>query len=157
NAPQFSGPPTPYTNAPFGEQYAPPGALATPFVLPTQAELEASPGYAARLAAGVQARQRAAAPMGIRRSGGFQKALERYAQDYAANEYGQVVNQALGVRGQNLGEYNQFYQNRYGQYLGENSRTLTNYLTNLGARRNYETDFWSRLNDLYQGGLRASL
>lgn len=165
---QFSGPPAPYLSTPFaGGPYTPPALpanLQTPFAPPTQAQIEASPGYATRLAAGVQARERAGASRGTIFSGGFQKAMERYAQDYAANEGANLYGQLLGARGQNYGEYtgsvnvgNQTYANRYNAWAGENSRTLTDFLTNLGARRNYESDVWGRLNDLYQGGLRANL
>ena len=63
------------------------------------AGLEQSPGYQFRLNEGMKALQRSAAARGTLLTGGTLKGLERYAQDYASNEYGTRVNQLAGLAG----------------------------------------------------------
>lgn len=175
------------------------GSFDTPpptFTAPTGIDYVNDPGYKERLAMGVDARERSAAAKGSILGGGQQKALERYGQDYASNEFGNVFNRALSTFGaqnqtfanlfdqyrQKYGEFNQgedrkvqarglglneyqtdinagnlAYQNRYGQYLNEQARTLSDYLTNTNTQRNAAGDYWGRLRDLSQEGLQASL
>ena len=66
-----------------------------PFTAPTGVDESNDPGYQFRLAQGDQAIQRAAAAGGGAFSGGTLKALSRYGQDYASNEYSNVYNRAL--------------------------------------------------------------
>jgi len=113
---------TPYTLPPR------PGVLQTPYTLPTEAELRASPGYQARLDAATQAQQRSAAARGSVLSGGSQIELQRTGQDYASNEYGNLVGQTLGARAQNVGEYN----NLVGQTLGARGQNVGEYQTTRG-------------------------
>lgn len=192
--------------------YTGPGAAPT-FTAPTAADMANDPGYQFRMDQGNQALQRSAAAQGNLLSGGTLKALDRYNQDYASGEFGNVYNRALqnfgaqnttygntanaalnqfagenqtyqnnvnaGLNqfaGENqtfqnnqaaglntFGAQNQTYQNnaaaaqsqfnnantnyqtRYGTYLGENARTLSDWLQNLTAKRNSETDYWNRL------------
>lgn len=196
-----------------GDYTAPakPTVLQSPYVaghfdLPTQAELEASPGYLSRLNAGQLALDRSAAARGSVLNGGTQKATARYGHDYASNEYGNLVGQKLGAFGanesaslaarqENQGEYvssennafrdyqakyGQFtdaatlglrgrqqnvsegvtafdqaqtgFKNRYTSYLDQNSRSLSDYLTNVKARRDANNDYWQHLNDLNTTG-----
>lgn len=164
----FSLPPDPYHSTPWtGGDYTPPplpADLQQPFTPPTQAELEASPGYATRLAAGRQGRERAFAAQGTLANGGTMKALERYAQDYGSNEYNNFYGQRLSTRNQNYSEYQgavgvgqQTYATRRNAWQDENARTRTDWQGNTDARRNWENDYWGRLRDLYRGGLDASL
>lgn len=60
--------------------------------MPTLDDLKADPGYQARLDTGQQALQRYYAGRGGSLTGGTAKALSRYGQDYASNEYGNVFN-----------------------------------------------------------------
>lgn len=134
---------------PFGETYAPlarpshlqgeyipgqwsetfaapakPSVLQTPYMLPTQAELEASPGYLSGQSAMQRGMERSAAAKGTVLSGGFVgRALPRAMGEYAGTAYGNLVNQTLGARQQQHGEYStdvshafQQYQQRYGQF-----------------------------------------
>lgn len=101
-----------------------PASLEQEFRPPTMAEVEASPGYQTRFAAGQQALERSAAARGSILSGGTQKATARYGQDYAANEYGNEFARRLQGRQQTAGEYQtdfgnayQTYQQRYGQFM----------------------------------------
>lgn len=82
-----------------------PLALQSAFAAPTQAQLEASPGYQSRLAAGLLAKNRSAAAQGSVLNGGTQKALNRYGQDYASNEYSNLFNQDVTTRGIADSEY----------------------------------------------------
>ena len=76
---------------PYGQTYQAPA----PFTAPTGVDESNDPGYQFRLAQGNQAIQRAAAAGGGAFSGGTLKALSRYGQDYASNEYSNVYNRAL--------------------------------------------------------------
>lgn len=107
-----------------------PTVLQTPYTLPTQADLEASPGYLAAQTAMQRGIERSAAAKGTVLSGGFVgRALPRALGEYAGTAYGNLVNQTLGARQQNFGEYstdvnNAFaqYQQKYGQFSDAASR-----------------------------------
>ncbi len=190
-APQWTG----------GDFQAPamPADLQGEFQMPTAAELEASPGYAARLAAQQQALERSAAAHGTILSGGTQADTARLGQDYASNEYNNFFGQKLATRQENFGEYstnftnalNQYqmrygqflsqaglnlgarqqneseflsnvvnpaqtaFQNRYAVYLGENARTLNDYLTNYNINRTGVQDFLNQNNTVANRGLAA--
>lgn len=58
----------------------------------TQADFQKDPGYDFRMQQGQQALERSAAARGNVNSGGTMKALSRYGQDYASNEYGNAYN-----------------------------------------------------------------
>jgi hypothetical protein len=137
-------------------------ALKTPFAAPTQAELESSAGYQSRLAAGQQARDRSAAAQGSVLSGGTQKALSRYGQDYASNEYQNLFGQNLATRGQNVGEYQQdygnafgAYQQRYGQFMDAENNQFRARQQNAGefgqqqqaAQQTYQNQYGQYLGD----------
>jgi hypothetical protein len=83
------------------------------FQAPTGATEQNDPGYQFRLSEGQKALEHSAAARGGLLSGGTGKALERYGQDYASNEYGNVYNRALGEYQQS---YNQFQNNQANTY-----------------------------------------
>lgn len=58
----------------------------------TAADFTKDPGYDFRMAEGQRALERGAAARGGLQSGGAMKALSRYGQDYASNEYGNAYN-----------------------------------------------------------------
>lgn len=132
----FGTAPAPYASRPW---------TGGDFVDPTMAEVQAGPGYQTRLDAGLQAGNRSAAANGTLLNGGTQKALARYGQDYAQNEF-------QTARGNKL----QSYQQRYGQFMDENNRSLGDYTVNTANKRNADLDYWSRLRDLYSGGASAA-
>lgn len=178
NPDDFGGIPKPYAsdpNAPTDDPlppYTPPTWTGGDYVNPTEADLLAMPGYQTQLNAGFQARERSAAAQGTVLNGGTLKALDRFGQDYAqtgyqtlrANtyedyktRYGQFQDKAgmdLNARTANANEHQTNYQNRATRYLNENNRTLSDYITNLNARRNAETDYWNRNRDLSDAGRR---
>ena len=104
----FAG--APYQGAPFtGTPYQAPS-----FTPPSGLDEANDPGFMARLKMGTDALQHAAAAKGSILSGGTLKAIERYAQDYASNEYGNVYNRALGTAGFNRDTGQQGFANQFG-------------------------------------------
>ena len=173
----FGAPPAPYQSQAWGGgQFTLPGGAPGPytaptFTAPTGITMENDPGYEFRRVEGQRGIESSAAARGSILSGGTLKAIDRYNQDYASNEFQNVYNRALGTFGANT-QAGQFgagfnenqYQNRvsnamgaqginYGQYLNENARTLNDYLTNYGIGRTAQNDYWSRLQDLANRGL----
>src|SRR5262245_16484817 len=61
------------------------------------AGFEFSPGFQFRLGEGLKALERSAAARGTLLTGGTLKGLEKYAQNFASNEYGQRVNQLMDL------------------------------------------------------------
>lgn len=57
------------------------------------------PGYQARLDEGIRARERSASARGVLSSGGTLRGVERYAQDYASNEYQRVFDRISTIAG----------------------------------------------------------
>lgn len=102
------------------------------FEAPSLADLEATPGYQARLGAAQKASERSAAAKGSILSGGFQTALGREQQNIASQEYGNVFGRAYDT-----------YQQRYGQFRDQEN-------ANLGARglneATYQGDVAQNLN-----------
>ena len=117
---------------PGGTAQGPWGALAgelggpPAFEMPTMEQLQAAPGYQGRLATGQQALERSAAQKGSLLSGGFQKALNRYAQDFASNEYGNLFGQMLNRYGANVGSQSELPWRRYMELMGAGSGAATN-------------------------------
>jgi hypothetical protein len=58
----------------------------------TMADFQADPGYQFRMAEGAKALERSAAARGSLMGGGFAKAISRYGQDVASQEYGNAYN-----------------------------------------------------------------
>lgn len=124
-----------------------PGEIASPFHAPTQAELESSPGYQSRLAAGLQARNRSAAAQGTVLNGGTQQALARYGQDYASNEYGNLYGQNLQTRQQNVGEYNTDYTNAFSQYQTRYGQFMDSANLGFQARQQNFNEYQGQVNN----------
>lgn len=175
----FGAAPTPYVaptyTTPTWDGGPPPTApTLTQYTLPTLADLLASPGYNARLNAVEQAGQRRAAGQGTVLNGGTQVALNRNAEDYASNEYSNLVGQGQStVALNNNSTQTQFgdafanYQARYGQFtdaatMGKNTfdtntgNAKNAYDTNVTNKRNADTDYWTRLNDLFSTGANVA-
>lgn len=67
----------------------------TPF---TANQMYQDPGYQFRLSEGMKAIERSAAARGLLQSGGTLKGIQRYGQEFAANEYGNAFNRYLRER-----------------------------------------------------------
>ena len=79
-----------------------PGELDLPTLDEVAQMYQTLPGYQERLQAGIKARDMSASASGRLGGGGYLKELERYAQDYASNEFNNT--------------YNQLYQNALTNY-----------------------------------------
>lgn len=88
------------------------------FQAPTEVTEQNDPGYQARLQMGQQALERSAAARGNLLTGGTAKALERYGQNYASNEYGNVYNRALNTYQTNYNTFQQNAANLYNRLAG---------------------------------------
>jgi hypothetical protein len=98
------GPTSPYAApSPYGagEYAAPTYAPATPFTMPTAADMAADPGYQFRLQQGQEALERSGAARGVTRTGGTLKDIVDYGQRAASQEYGNVYNRMSGQYGMN--------------------------------------------------------
>lgn len=166
SAPSFGGPVDPFQYNPVGSGYPTftppplPDYLQKGFQLPSAADLQNTPGYMARYQQGLDALQRSAAANGTVLNGGTQKATTRYGQDYASNEYNNLVNQNLSARQQQASDYlnlaygpawqsNQAAVNQYGQLYNQ-YKDLT------GANRTAQNDYWQQQMDLLNAGLGAA-
>lgn len=92
------------------------------------ASLMKAPGYEFRLGEGQKAIERSASAKGGLFSGGAGKALTRYGQDYATNEYGNRLAQLSSLSGQ--GQSAASGQAGLGMQYGGN---VSNLLTNMGS------------------------
>jgi hypothetical protein len=92
----------------FGEQ----------FQAPTDVTEQNDPGYQFRLQQGVKALQNSAAAKGQLFDPNTSKALTRYGQDYASNEYGNVYNRAMQEFQQRYNIFNQNQANQYNRLAG---------------------------------------
>lgn len=133
--PSTSPPATPGT---IGNTGLPTGFLAqtwnTPFVPPTDVTEQNDPGFQFRLQQGQQALENSAAARGGLLSGGTAKALDRYAQDYASNEYQNVYNRSLTDYQQAYNIFNQNQANIFNRYadLAGIGQTSAQQLSNAG-------------------------
>jgi hypothetical protein len=107
-----------------------------------QAALETSPGFQFRLAEGQKALERSAAAKGTLLTGGTAKALTRYGQDFASNEYNNRYNQLYGLSQLGLnaagqsGSLGSSYAGQAGNLLSNQAGAGTNLITsgaNAGA------------------------
>lgn len=85
------------------------------------------PGYQFRLAEGQKAINNAASARGMFGGGAAAKALSRYGQDYASNEYGNAFN-----RQNTIANYGFNAANSLGGYAGQNAQTLGNNAIGMG-------------------------
>ncbi len=117
------------------------------------AQTFASNEYGNLVGESLGARQQNAAEYNADDSNAFRNYLQRYGQfqDAASRDFG-ARQENVSESNLSFGQGQQVAQSRYQQYLGENNRTLSDYLTNVTTKRNAENDLWSRLNDLYQTG-----
>lgn len=103
--------------------------LGTSTLTPEQI-MEQSPGYQFRLGQGEQAIDRAAGAQGLRRSGATLKALTRFGQDYASNEFGNIYNRLAGISGTG-----QQTGTQLGQFGAQNAGNIGNLLTGAANAR----------------------
>ena len=96
-----------------------------------QFNFKTDPGYQFRMQQGSNAMNSAAAKAGNQLSGGTQKALQRYGQGFASNEFGNAFNRFANQRDFNQGQY-QFgttagMTNAMNQYNSQNQQAQQQY------------------------------
>jgi hypothetical protein len=105
-------------------------------------KFETAPGYEFRKAEGAKGAENSAAARGGLLSGAALKAMERYGQDFASNEYGNWFNQSNTDRnfisGQGDAAYNRYNNNntqRYNRLAGVSGtgQQATNFVNTAGA------------------------
>ena len=116
---------------------------------------EQDPGYQFRMQEGMKAINNSAAARGMGNSGATLKALTRYGQDYASNEYNNAYNRKytrlsdLARMGQNSAAGQATAAGSYGQNVGAN-------LTGLGnAQASNIIGQTNRMSNFIQGGMEA--
>ena len=93
--------------------------------------LEMDPGYNFRMGEGQKAIERSAAARGNQLSGATLKALTRFGQDYASNEYGNAVNRLAGLSGTGQTTANQI--GAFGANFANNAGNMYTQAANAGA------------------------
>lgn len=101
-------------------QYQASAGLSPAELAGQQFNFQADPGYAFRLSEGLKALERSAAARGGLMSGGTGKALTRYGQDLASQEYGNAFQRFQQERAARAG----LGAMEYGQFAGERSARL---------------------------------
>lgn len=145
-------------------------ATPTAFEAPSGLTEANDPGFQARMKMGTDAIQASAAAKGSILSGGTLKALDRYAQDYASNEYGNIYSRALQTNNTNTGNafrsaednaqyglagYNANVANAFRTQEDQANYGLQGYQTNVSTQRNAANDYYARLQGLYTTGQNA--
>ena len=135
---------------PWTTPFSAPGFTAPPdFKAPTAADMQQDPGYEVRMAEGAKMLQRGAAARGTLLTGGTQKDLMSWAQDYASNEYGKVY-------ARRQGENNTTYGRRLGEFQTAYGNAANEYSTAYNIYNNNQTTQWNRLNALAGMGTNAT-
>jgi hypothetical protein len=151
---------------PYGETYQQPAPFSyaefnapAPFQAPTLDNTN-DPGYQFRLNEGEQALQRGAAASGGAFSGGTLKALARYGQDYASNEYQNVYSRALQGYNTNftdaLNSYNTNLTGQQNIYNTNVANALSGYQTRFNTYNTDQTNAYNRLAALSGVGQTAA-
>ena len=115
------------------------------------------PGYQFRLGEGLKGVENSAAARGSQLSGGTLKALQRYGQNFASNEYNNAYGRFVGDRNYGRGNYVNDRDFREGRFIGNRrfnyGASMDAY--NRGVDRG-NTRF-NRLNSLVQGGRGSAM
>lgn len=114
--------------------------------------MEMDPGYEFRLGEGLKAGRNIAGARGMLNSGSTLKALTRFGQDYASNEFGNIYSRLAGVSGTG-----QQTGTTLGGLGAQNAGTIGNLLTGAANARgaaaisgaNAWTNAFNRVGDLY--------
>jgi hypothetical protein len=114
------------------------------FQPPTAEDLARDPSYQFRLAEGQRALERGASARGGLLGGGAMRGLERYAQDYASQEYGNVYAREFGEYGQRYNEALGQNQLRYGRALTQNEAQMQRALQEYQTRYNVGMGGWQQ-------------
>lgn len=119
----------------FAERYNDPGNFVygdynsgPGFKAPTEADMKADPSYKHRMKAGERALSASKAAQGILKTGGTAKALMKYGQETASNEYGAVY-------GRKANEFDRSQAERRHAYGTNRQNNAENWNTNVSNQR----------------------
>jgi len=93
------------------------------FQMPTAEGMLSDPGYKFRLKQGLGALESSAAAKGVLNTGGTLQDINKFGQDYASNEFGNIWQRAKDQYAPYLAQY----QNQFGQTAAERQRAWENY------------------------------
>lgn len=119
------------------------------FTAPTGVSDANDPGFTTRLQTAQQALERSASARGTLLSGATLKALTRYSQNYASNEYDKVFGRDLATFNTNEGERFKAYASNAALSGDQYSRALSTFNTNTGLYNDAYSRARSNQNDLF--------
>ncbi len=165
--PSYQPPTAPAYNPVNVGTYTPPAPLApaTPYVLPTAAEAEATPGYQFTRDQGLQGVQRSAIGRGAGIGGGVLKELSQFGSGLADSYYGNRVSQGMAAASMNEGNRQNVYSINANTGLGAfNANTnaalgagqLNLQGTNQQFQNTYQPSWASYLSDVGQNQFGAN-
>jgi len=131
-------------------QYRASAGLSPAELAAEQFQFQADPGYAFRLSEGLKALERSAAARGGLLSGGTGKALQRYGQDLASQEYGNAFQRFQADRAARAG----LGSMEYGQFAGERSARLLPLMQQVQAGQGLTSNIAGQMANL--GGAQAA-
>jgi hypothetical protein len=118
--------------------------------------LRQAPGYQFRLQEGINSRDASAASRGLLLSGAQQRAVERFGQDFASNEYGNRIAQLSAVL--SGGQYANNALNQAGQnYAGNVSQNTMNAANARASGYQNQANIWNQALGIGAGYLNQSL
>jgi hypothetical protein len=132
------------------QQYRASAGLSPAELASEQFQFQADPGYAFRLSEGLKALERSAAARGGLLSGGTGKALQRYGQDLASQEYGNAFQRFQADRAARAG----LGSMEYGQFAGERSARLLPLMQQVQAGQGLASNIAGQMANL--GGAQAA-
>jgi hypothetical protein len=131
-------------------QYQASAGLSPAELAGEQFNFQADPGYGFRLSEGLKALERSAAARGGLMSGGTGKALQRYGQDLASQEYSNAFQRFQADRAARAG----LGAMEYGQFAGERSARLLPLMQQVQAGQGLTSNIAGQMANL--GGAQAA-
>jgi hypothetical protein len=131
-------------------QYRASAGLSPAELAGEQFNFEADPSYGFRLSEGLKALERSAAARGGLMSGGTGKALQRYGQDMASQEYGNAFQRFQQDRAARAGLGGM----EYGQFAGERSARLLPLMQTVASGQGLTSNIAGQMANL--GGAQAA-
>jgi len=125
-------------------QYRASAGLSPAELAGEQFNFEADPSYGFRLSEGLKALERSAAARGGLMSGGTGKALQRYGQDMASQEYGNAFQRFQQDRAARAGLGGM----EYGQFAGERSARLLPLMQTVASGQGLTSNIAGQMGDL---------
>lgn len=138
----------------FSSTFQDPSAPIQPFQAgtftpPTGVDDSNDPGFSTRLKAAQQALERSASARGTLLSGGTLKAITRFSEDYASNEYDKIFGRDLATFNTNEGERFKAFASNASLTGDQYGRALSTFNTNTGLYNDAYSRARANQNDLF--------